>query len=156
MKEQIHIDMFQDIDDKHQDSVWYDGTVAELVYKKHGQERRVLILAEGERRIYKRQTGEMVYANGKEIKEGIEGGFKSDSDLRKVGTTMDYIWDCNNWFGILYREGNVDEFKLTEIITGQFNDALKQAKRFIRDDMNWTESEPSAHEIRMKEIMGID
>jgi len=120
------------ISEKHNDSFWYDGAIAEIT-KANGTKLR--LIAVGDIRIHDNE-GELVY-DCKERNYGIEGGLKDDDDLRKIGYDYSdkYYWENNNWFEVIFKKKNSDAW---DSIIGDFvftyDEALELLKSYINSE----------------------
>lgn len=88
------------ISDKHTDSIWYDGLIAE-------NDNYELVVM-GDVAIYDKDG--LVYDGYKERNNGFDFKFENDDDLCKIGNNYDdkYYWEHNNWFEIIDKR-NGDE-----------------------------------------------
>ena len=132
--ENQEIEIIQEkISEDHNDSVWYDGIIAEVL-KSNGT--RLRLIAAGEIRIYERD-GDIVFDGYKERNGGIEGGFKSDKDLEKIGCNYDdkYYWDMNNWFEVMYKQDD-DEYWESSVgdVAHEYDEAIDLLKAYMEDD----------------------
>jgi len=89
----------QKISDKHNDSFWYRGEIAET--------DNFVLVATGDIRIINCETGEIAHDISKERGDGIIGGLNNDDDLKKIDD-IHYTWDMNNWFEIFNNRNEVE------------------------------------------------
>lgn len=99
------------ISNKHTDSMWYDGLIAET---KHYE-----LVVIGDVEIYNKDG--LVYDGWKERNDGFDFKFENDDDLCKIGNNYDdkYYWEHNNWFEIIDKR-NGDECGIYH----DYNDAI--------------------------------
>ena len=120
------------ISEKHNDSIWYDGTIAEVT-KQNGTELRWI--ACGEIRINNKE-GDLVY-DCKERNDGIKGGLKNDNDLKKIGNNYNdkYYWDMNNWFEVMIKPKGSKVFDdVLFDVAQEYDEALSLLNSYIEDD----------------------
>lgn len=81
------------IDDKHIDSLWYDGLIAET--------ERFELWAAGDIRIYHndKDGSYLGMYDGKDRDDF--GRLENDSDIQRIYDSPDYYVDMNNWFEIV-------------------------------------------------------
>ena len=82
------------ISEKHNDSFWYEGHIANA-FNKEGRE--FVLIACGHIEIRDKE-GYVVHDGSKERNDGIKGGLNDDDDLKKIGCNYDdpYYWENNN------------------------------------------------------------
>ena len=100
----------------HNDSIWYNGLIAE-----YGKYKLYVI---GDVEIYDRDG--LVHDGWKERNNGIKGGLKNDKDLKKVGSDYNdkYYWSLINWFELIY-DGDQGE----GIVEYDYDEGIKTLKR---------------------------
>lgn len=129
------ITIIQDkISNLHNDSLWYDGDIASFI-KENGTE--LLLMACGDIRICDKKS-EIVFDGRKIRGNGIKGGFKDDTDLRKIGDNRDldeYYWENNNWFEILFkRKGDKSWDSIMGDVCYTYDGGINLLKDYINDD----------------------
>ena len=85
------------ISNKHNDSIWYDGLIAET--------KNYELVVIGDVSIYDEDG--LVYEGWKERNNGFDFKFENDDDLCKIDEPK-YYWEHNNWFEIIDKR-NRDE-----------------------------------------------
>jgi len=118
--------------DKHNDSIWYDGDIAEGVGDKG---TKMKLIAAGEIQI-RDGEGYVVYDGSKMRNNGITGGLENDDDLNKIDSEGEegYYWEHNNWFEILYmtEDGEWDG-EIGETF-GSYDEAIDIFKEELKED----------------------
>ncbi len=130
MKNKVEI-IQKKISEKHNDSFWYEGTIAEVT-KKNGTELH--LIACGDIRIHSKE-GSLVY-DCKERNEGIKGGLKNDDDLKKIGNNYNdnYYWENNNWFEVTFKQEGSDFFDCVLCdVAHEYDDAISLLNSYIED-----------------------
>lgn len=103
------------IDDKHQDSLWYDGLIAETEHFE--------LFASGEIRILRNdKDGKYLGMFDGKSRDDF-GTIEDDEDISRIFNSEEYYIDMNNWFEIV--EKNSDE--LGEVYHG-YDDAIEILK----------------------------
>lgn len=120
------------ISDKHEDSIWYDGEIAK--FKKPNGTELILIVA-GDVEIRDKE-GYVVFDGAKMRNDGINGGFESDEDLKKIGFNYDdkYYFELNNWFEVIFKKKGEDCFDCVfgDVAHG-YKDGLDLLNCYIED-----------------------
>ncbi len=119
------------VSEKHNDSFWYEGTIAEVT-KQNGTE--IHLIACGEIRIHSKE-GNLVY-DCKERNEGIEGGLNNDDDLKKIGNDYNdkYYWENNNWFEVVFKQKGSEVFdSVLGDVAYEYDDAISLLNSYIED-----------------------
>ena len=100
------------VSSKHDDSVWYDGLIAEM----------------GECRLYAwgivaiHDEDGLVFDGWKERNNGLPFKFENDDDLKKIDNDK-YMWENNNWFEIMHGEDGG-----YGIVEHSYDDAITRTK----------------------------
>ena len=124
----------------HQDSFWYEGTVANIYYKN----RTVEIYAGGEIKIYDKND-ELVHDGNKERGPGFpefKRGLDTDYQLSQL-ERLGYRWENNNWFEFFWKHED-DDGSWNDIMgntVGSYNEALEEATIILKDDNFWKDYE---------------
>ena len=107
---------FPKIDDKHNDSIWYDGLIA-----TKGEHK---LIAAGEIRIYLNdENDEYVGMYDGKARDGFPNP-SNDKDLEEMyDNNSGYYMDMNNWFEILNAEGDS-----VADVYGNYDEALNALK----------------------------
>jgi hypothetical protein len=121
----------QKISDKHTDSFWYDGEIAELI-TENGTILRLMVC--GDVRI-NNKNGEIVF-DCKERNDGIKGGLNNDDDLKKIGQNYDddYYWENNNWFEVMFKTRDSECFDGDlGVVEYDYDSAIQMLKNYAKD-----------------------
>jgi len=101
------------IDDKHLDSLWYDGEIAETEHYK--------MYAAGDIRIYRNdKDGNYLGMYDGKSRDDF-GEIKDDEDIERMFNSLDYNIDMNNWFEIVSKE---EPDELGEVYNG-YDDCIQ-------------------------------
>ena len=100
----------------HEDSFWYEGTIAETEH--------FVLVATGDIRIYDTKTDSM-YDN--EPRDNFRFNPQNDTELHKMTEDEDITWELlmNNWFEIYGKEGSG-----WGEICDNYTEAIAQLKKF--------------------------
>jgi hypothetical protein len=102
------------IDDTHQDSWWYDGTIAMTDH--------YTLIATGEIRIFRNTpSGEYMGMFDGKSRDDF-GEVVDDDDIARICNSSDYVVDMNNWFEVISNDG--DDELLSDTVTADYSEAF--------------------------------
>ena len=105
---------------EHNDSIWYDGLIAEFGIFK--------LYALGVVAIYDKDG--LVYDGWKERNNGFPFKFENDNDLKKIDDDK-YYWEHNNWFEIMHDKDDGEG-----IVEYDYDEGIKSLKRIAKNGLD--------------------
>ena len=106
------------VSEKHNDSFWYDGLIAETDNAK--------LYATGEIRIFDGKGG--VY-DGK-ARDGFRYDLENDKDLIKMNEDNDVNWDMNNWFEVIG-----SDIDLATAVCDTYDEGIKELQKYYWNEI---------------------
>ena len=103
---------------KHNDSIWYDGLIAE-----YGEYKLYVF---GIVAIYDEDG--LVYDGWKERNNGFRFKFENDDDLKRIDDNEKYYWEHNNWFEIVHEKDGGEG-----VIEYYYDDGIKTLKKIVEE-----------------------
>ena len=111
--------IYQDkVSEKHNDSFWYDGLIAETDNAK--------LYAVGDIRIIDRKT-DSIYDN--KARDSFRFRPENDDELAQMNEDKDIEWDMNNWFEIVWK----DDMESYGDIEDTYDEGIKALQEAIND-----------------------